>query len=220
MERILVTGEAGYIGTHLVGLLVSQGDFVRVLDNGTFGLSGLRPFYGLNRFEMQTGDIQITAHLRKAIGTIDKIVHLAGVVGNPACSFDKNICHEVNVVATRQIFNEAARGNVKNIVFASSYSVYGYGDDIFTEESRLNPVDYYSETKIKGEAIAQAYKDYLVMTLCRFSTVFGASRGMRFDLAVNAMTASAVNRGECMIHGGQQWRPSWFGFVTANWRSK
>ncbi|CRL46740.1 UDP-glucose 4-epimerase [Sodalis glossinidius str. 'morsitans'] len=174
MERILVTGGAGYIGTHLVRQLLSQGHFVRVLDNGTFGLSGLRPFYGLNRFEMQKGDIQITAHLRKSISTIDKIIHLAGIVGNPACSFDKDFCHEVNVVATRRIFDEAARGNVKNIVFASSCSVYGYGDDIFTEDSRLNPVDYYSETKVKGEAIAQAYKDDLVVTLCRFSTVFGA----------------------------------------------
>ncbi|WP_125933165.1 NAD(P)-dependent oxidoreductase [Candidatus Sodalis sp. SoCistrobi] len=205
MERILVTGGAGYIGTHLVEQLLSQGHFVRVIDNGTFGLSGLRPFYGFNRFEMQKGDIQITAHLRKAVNNIDKVVHLAGIVGNPACSFDKDICNEVNVVATKRIFDVAAKGNVKHILFASSCSVYGYGDEVFTEESKLNPVDYYAETKVKGEAIAQSYQDDLAVTLCRFSTVFGASRRMRFDLAVNGMTASAVNRGKCVIYGGQQW---------------
>lgn len=111
------------------------------------------------------------------------------------------------MVATQKLFDVAAKEKVKHILFASSCSVYGYGEDVFTERSKLNPVDYYSETKIQGEAIAQAYKEDMAVTICRFATVFGASRRMRFDLAVNGMTANAVNRRECIIHGGQQWRP-------------
>lgn len=111
------------------------------------------------------------------------------------------------MTATERLASVSVEAGISRFVFASSCSVYGYGDDVFTEESALNPVDYYAESKISGEEVIKQFSSDMVMTNCRFATVFGASRRMRFDLAVNGMTASALSDGVCHVHGGGQWRP-------------
>lgn len=138
---------------------------------------------------------------------MDTVIHLAGIVGNPACSYDKVTCQDINVTATQRLAAESAAYGVQRFIFASSCSVYGFGNTVFNEESPLNPVDYYSESKILGEECLGEFTADMALTTCRFATVFGASRRMRFDLALNGMTAAAVSEGVCAVHGGGQWRP-------------
>lgn len=207
MEKILVTGGAGYIGSHVVEILLQNDKQVRVLDNGMFGLGSLYPFYENTRFDLIKGDLRNMSDLKKSLKDVEGVIHLGGIVGNPACSFDKLTCQDVNVTATERLAGASAEAGISRFVFASSCSVYGYGDNLFTEESELNPVDYYAESKISGEEVIKQFSSDMIMTNCRFATVFGASRRMRFDLAVNGMTASARNEGICHVHGGGQWRP-------------
>lgn len=207
MEKILVTGGAGYIGSHVVEILLQNNKQVRVLDNGMFGFGALYPFYENTRFELVRGDLRNISDLKKSLKGVEGVIHLGGIVGNPACSFDKLTCQDVNVTATERLASASAEAGISRFVFASSCSVYGYGDALFTEESVLNPVDYYAESKISGEEVIKQFSSDMTITNCRFATVFGASRRMRFDLAVNGMTASALNDGVCNVHGGGQWRP-------------
>ncbi|MDP9568872.1 UNVERIFIED_ORG: nucleoside-diphosphate-sugar epimerase [Kosakonia oryzae] len=207
MDTVLVTGGAGYIGSHVVGILLNSGNIVRVLDNGMFGFQSLHPFGDNDHFELIKGDLRNISDIKRAVKGVHSIIHLGGIVGNPACSFDKLTCEDVNVTATLRLTELAAAAGVQRFIFASSCSVYGYGEQVFTEKSPLNPVDYYAESKIRGEEVLHDFMRDLTVTICRFATVFGASRRMRFDLAVNGMTASAVVEGICNVHGGSQWRP-------------
>lgn len=207
MRRVLVTGGAGYIGSHLVKFLLDKDYEVVVLDNGLFGYYSLDSFHQNENFTLVKGDIRIKEDILKSLDKVNTIVHLAGIVGEPACSFDKDIAHSVNVSSTKLLLECAVRKKVESFVFASSCSVYGYGKDPFTEESLLNPVDYYAETKISGEKIVESFQDEIDTTILRFATVYGLSRRMRFDLAVNVMSANAAVNGYLNINGGNQYRP-------------
>ncbi|WJV51977.1 NAD(P)-dependent oxidoreductase [Prodigiosinella aquatilis] len=207
MEKILITGGAGYIGSHVIEILLMNNKSVRVLDNGMFGLGSLYPFYENPNFELVEGDLRNISDIRKSVRNIDVVIHLGGIVGNPACSYDKLTCQDVNVTATERLAAASAEAGVRRFIFASSCSVYGYGTQVFTEESVMNPVDYYAESKIAGEEAIKQFTTDMIMSTCRFATVFGVSRRMRFDLAVNGMAASAFYEGVCHVHGGGQWRP-------------
>lgn len=188
-------------------ILLKNGNSVRVIDNGMFGFQSLYPFRESGQFELIKGDLRNISDIKRAVKGVHSIIHLGGIVGNPACSFDKQTCEDVNVTATLRLGELASAAGVQRFIFASSCSVYGYGEQIFTENSQMNPVDYYAESKIKGEEVLQEFSGDMTLTTCRFATVFGASRRMRFDLAVNGMTASAVTDSICNVHGGNQWRP-------------
>ncbi|QZN97434.1 NAD-dependent epimerase/dehydratase family protein [Symbiopectobacterium purcellii] len=207
MDKILITGGAGYIGSHVVEILLMNNKQVRVLDNGMFGLWSLYPFHENPNFELVEGDLRNISDIKKSVRNIDGVIHLGGIVGNPACSYDKLTCQDVNVIATERLAAASSEAGVSRFIFASSCSVYGFGTQVFTEDSALNPVDYYAESKIAGEEVLKKFKTDMIMSTCRFATVFGASRRMRFDLAVNGMTASALYDGVCHVHGGAEWRP-------------
>lgn len=205
--RILVTGAAGYIGSHLIPYLLRSQHDVVAIDSGMFGLGSLDPFLLSPRFKLIHGDLRDIQLIRKTVNNIDIVIHLAGLVGNSSCTYDKDLCDEINIKATKNLAEAAASNRVQRFIFASSCSVYGAGDGIFDEKSALNPVDYYAESKIQSEKDLDDYKDKFHLTHCRFATVFGASRRMRFDLAVNAMTANAIITGSINVYGGEQWRP-------------
>ena len=208
MSNILVTGGCGYIGSRLVEeLLNKQENKVVVLDSGIFGFDSLSEFLYSERFKLVKGDIRIKEDILKSLNQIDTIIHLASLVGEPSCVVDKDIAYDINVRGTRNLVECAVKKGVKNFIFASSCSVYGFGKDKFDEHSIPNPVDYYAELKLLSEKDLLNYKDKLNIIILRFCTVFGLSRRMRFDLAVNVMTASALNNGVINVYGGQQERP-------------
>ena len=194
-RRILVTGGAGYVGSHLTRLLLERGYRVRVLDKLAWGGEAIAEFAQAPRFELHRGDIRHIEDLVAALVDCSGVAHLAGIVGDPACEKDPDATFGVNLEATRAIVDVARYRRVERFVFASTCSVYGAAeDDWINEGSLLNPVSLYAETNLQSERIIlDALRDADTLpTVLRFGTVYGLSARMRFDLVVNIMTAKAV----------------------------
>jgi nucleoside-diphosphate-sugar epimerase len=126
----------------------------------------------------------------------DSVVHLAALVGFPACDrAGREMTWCVNVEGTRRVYESAARVGVRRLVYASSYSNYGRakGDTIVTEESLLFPQSLYAESKIAAERflLEQTSQGTVTPTCLRLATVFGVSPRTRFDLMVNQFTLEA-----------------------------
>ena len=136
------------------------------------------------------------------------VVHLAGIVGDPASMVDRKLTKHMNIVSTRMI-KEAVKGfGIPKFIFASSCSVYGASDNVSTERSKLKPLSPYAKSKIDSEReIMRDTFDEFHPTILRFATVFGHSRKPRFDLVLNLFTAQAFKKGSINVFGGNQWRP-------------
>ncbi len=213
MDKILVTGGAGYIGSLVVEKLLNKDYNVRVLDLMLFGDDALRPFRDNRNLEIVEGDIRHIRDLVYAIKDADAVIHLAGIVGDPACSVSEEATLSVNVEATKAIMEVCKHYGVDRIVFASSCSVYGASKMlVLNEGSFLNPLSLYAKTKIDSEQIILNHANYfdanrITPVILRFATAFGWSRRMRFDIVVNLLTAKAMIDKEITIFGGDQYRP-------------
>lgn len=205
---ILVVGGGGYIGSELVAQLLKDGESVRVLDKLVYGDDALKEFRGHPRLELIEGDATDLYVLTSAMYGASGVVHLAGLVGDPACAVDEDFTRHVNIFSTRMVKEVAKSLGVPRFVFASSCSVYGIADEVLDEKSELNPVSLYARTKIDSERelLAESTEDFNV-TILRFATVFGHSRRPRFDLVVNLFSAQAYVDGLLRVFGPSQWRP-------------
>lgn len=209
-KNILVIGGAGYIGSHLVRDLLDKGFRVRVLDSLMFGNHGIKEILGRPHFELVDGDFRNVQTLVTAMRDMDAVVHLGGIVGDPACSLDDDFTVDVNLTATTFVAEACKIFKIKRLIFASTCSVYGSseGGKVLTEESDLNPVSLYARTKIASERVLlQQVSEEFCPTILRFSTLFGLSPRPRFDLVVNVLTAKACKEKEINVFGGNQWRP-------------
>jgi nucleoside-diphosphate-sugar epimerase len=205
---VLVVGGAGYIGCHTVERLLAQGHRVRVLDRLMYGREPIAPFLANRNFELVEGDVTSITSLTAAMRDTSAVVHLAGLVGDPACAVDPEFTRHTNIVATRMAKEVAQSLGVHRFVFASSCSVYGVSDAEVDESSPLNPVSIYAQTKIDSEReLLFSVRDDFFVTILRFATVFGHSGRPRFDLVANLFTAQAFNDGVITVIGSQQWRP-------------
>jgi nucleoside-diphosphate-sugar epimerase len=205
---VVLLGGAGYIGCHAVDLLLEKGYHVRVLDRLMYGRSPIADFEGHPRFELIEGDVTDITKLTAALRNASAVVHLAGLVGDPACAVDQEFTRHTNVVATRMAKDVAQSLGVYRFVFASSCSVYGVSDDEVDESSALSPVSLYAQTKIDSEReLLLGVADDFFVTVLRFATVFGHSRRPRFDLVANLFTAQAMTEGTITVMGAEQWRP-------------
>lgn len=210
--RTLVTGGAGYIGSTLVAELLDRGTPVRVLDSLAVGTgSSLLHVWGREGFEFVAGDVREEAIRFAALDGVDTVVHLAAVVGDPACSRDPDTARAVNLGATRALLEEAKANGVGRFVFASTCSNYGKlvdGDAFATEDWDLRPVSLYAETKVGAELdVLAAGGPGFAPTCLRFATVYGTSPRMRFDLTVNEFSRDALLAEELVVYGEQFWRP-------------
>ncbi|MDQ6757249.1 MAG: NAD(P)-dependent oxidoreductase [Bacteroidota bacterium] len=210
--KVLVTGGAGYIGSVLVRQLLQKNYSVRVLDSLKFGGDALYDVMLHPNFEFIKGDIRSEADVDASLKGIDAIAHLAAIVGDPACKKYSDEANETNWKASKKLFEKAEKVGIKKFVFASTCSNYGKmanAKDFVTETSELRPVSLYAELKVKFEKfLLQEKKDSNISsTSLRFSTVYGFSPRIRFDLTVNEFTRNAVINGEQEIWGQQFWRP-------------
>jgi nucleoside-diphosphate-sugar epimerase len=205
---VLVIGGAGYIGSHTVDLLLEAGYPVRVLDRLMYGNHSLQPFLERRDFELIQGDATDITKLTLAMKGASAVVHLAGLVGDPACAVDESFTRHTNIVATRMAKDVAQSLGVCRFVFASSCSVYGVSEKEVGETDALNPVSLYAQTKIDSEnELLYSKRDDFFVTVLRFATVFGHSPRPRFDLVGNLFTAQAMTDGLITVIGPQQWRP-------------
>ncbi len=210
--KVLVTGGAGYIGSVLVRQLLNKGYSVRAFDSLKFGGDALYDVMLNPNFEFVKGDIRNAEEVENALKGIDAIAHLAAIVGDPACKKYSSEANETNWTGSIALFEAAEKAGVQRFVFASTCSNYGKMADpnsFVTETSPLNPVSLYAELKVKFEKyLLEEKKDSNICnTALRFSTVYGFSPRIRFDLTVNEFTRNATINGEQEIWGAQFWRP-------------
>jgi len=207
-ERILVVGGAGYLGSALVPMLLERGYSVRVLDSLLFGNGSLKPVERHSRFEMIQGDVRDIQTVVQAVKGIDAIIHLAAIVGDPACAENPHLAAEVNRAATRMLVDVARGHGIYRFLFASTCSVYGASDFLMDERAQVAPISLYAETKLDSEKILlDAANANFHPTILRLATLFGASPRLRFDLVVNLLTMRSVCKGKITIFNGEQWRP-------------
>ena len=211
-KKILITGGAGYIGSVLVRILLQKGYNVRVLDSLKFGGDALYDVSQHPNFEFMKGDLRNADDTKKALDGIDWVAHLAAIVGDPACSKFSDEAKEVNWDASLNLFEEAEKAGLERFVFASTCSNYGKMADpnsYVDENSELRPVSLYAELTVKFENyLLQDRKDAnICATALRFSTVYGFSPRIRFDLTVNEFTRNVCLTGEQEIWGPQFNRP-------------
>jgi len=211
LNKILVIGGAGYIGSVLVRKLLGKGYEVNVLDNFTYGKESLEKIKLNPQLKIIEGDTRHISYISEALQDVDAVVHLAEIVGDPACELDTRKTQEINYLATRTIALMCKHFQINRMVYASSCSVYGAskGNELLNEESELNPVSLYARMKIASEnALTEMKDENFLPTILRLSTVFGFSHRPRFDLVVNLLTAKAIKENKITIFGGDQWRPN------------
>jgi nucleoside-diphosphate-sugar epimerase len=207
-KTVLVVGGAGYIGSILVRRLLEQGYQVKVLDKLLYGPGAIQDILCHNRFQLIEGDCRNMKHVVQAVNGVGSIIHLAAIVGDPACELDHRTTSEINYAATRMLIEVAKGDGVRKLVFASSCSVYGATDDMVDETAPAQPISLYGRTKVESEqALMAAADENFQPTILRLATVFGHSYRPRFDLVVNLLTAKAYQEKLITIYNGQQWRP-------------
>ena len=208
----MITGGAGYVGSTLAPLLLGSGHQVRVLDHLAYGGESLLGVWCHPGFEFVRGDIRDRTTVRTAVAGRDAVVHLAAVVGDPACSRQPDLARTTNLDASLALIEESQHAGVGRFIFASTCSNYGKMKDAnqyVDEESELRPVSLYAETKVAVEIalLRSGRNNGWCPTPLRFSTVYGVSPRMRFDLTVNEFTMEMLTKKHLKVFGEQFWRP-------------
>lgn len=208
VEDVLVVGGAGYIGSVLTRQLLAAGYRVRILDLHLFGSGPIADLATHPRLEVMQGDFRSVEDVVRSMRGMDAVIHLAAIVGDPACAVDQDTTIGVNYGAAKMIAELAKANGISRFLFASTCSVYGASDEIIDESSSLNPVSLYATTKIDAErALMETADDVFRPTILRLATAYGWSHRPRFDLVANLISARAVTHGEFTIFNGEQWRP-------------
>jgi len=210
-QTVLVTGGAGYIGSVLIRLLLRRGMTVRTIDNMSFGGETLLGMLPDPKFTLITGDIRKPADLDQALDGVHSVVHLAAIVGDPACARDSELAVATNKNAAELLCNKAIKHGVRRFVFSSTCSNYGKmknAADMCREDSPLRPVSLYAELKVGFEDYLQTLtSDTFATVRLRFATAYGLSPRPRFDLTVNEFTRDLFLKKRLEVFGEQFWRP-------------
>ena len=213
--NVLITGGAGYIGSCVTEHLINSNHIVTCVDNLSFGKSNTQELLSYKNYSFINADINNFEEIRKIFkaNSFDAIIHLAAIVGDPACKIYSTLAKETNYHSTLHLINLAIEHNIEKFIFASTCSNYGKMDsktNFVDENSVLAPVSLYAELKVDIE-------DYILNkiektnsfspTILRFSTVYGLSARMRFDLTINEFCKDAYFKNELLVYGENFWRP-------------
>lgn len=183
MQKILITGGAGYIGNVLTRNLIKKDYNVTVLDNFAYKQnSSIIDLLKYDNFEIIDGDVRDSFLLSNLLKKNDVIIPLAGIVGAPACDKNKILATEINTTQIKSITKQLSKDQI--IILPVTNSGYGIGKkDIYCDEnSPLNPISHYGKTKVEAEKFILDVNNFVSL---RLATVFGLSSRMRTDLLVN-----------------------------------
>ena len=201
--KILVTGGCGYKGSVIIPDLLKDGHDVISFDSQWFG-DHLIDHKNLLNIK---GDIRDTKSI--PLDGVDSIIHLANIANDPSVDLNPTLSWEVNVLASNKIADKALKKGVKQIIFASSGSVYGIKNEPkVTEDLDLVPISTYNKTKMVAERVFLSYADKIQIHCVRPATVCGLSPRMRLDVSVNILTFQALKNRKITVFGGQQTRPN------------
>jgi nucleoside-diphosphate-sugar epimerase len=207
----LITGGAGYIGALASRELLATGRTVRVLDNLLHGQEAVAAALENLGVQVIRGDVCDGRAREAGLQNADEVVHLAAIVGDPACARDPSLARDVNIAGTRALVDDARDAGIQRLIFASTCSNYGRMDDPtvpVTEDGALRPVSIYAEQKVEIETLLlSAPHGSLSPTCLRFATVYGVAPRMRFDLTVNEFTRDLWADHSLEVFGEQFWRP-------------
>ena len=215
MKKILVTGGAGYVGSGLLRELLLNGYNVTCIDNLLFGGESLLDIWHNKNFTFYKCDINDNQKLDEIFlkNNFDGVIHLAAIVGDPACKLQPDLAIKTNFESSKNLLEKSKNSKVSKFIFASTCSNYGKMDDpeaYVDENSKLAPISLYAKLKVKFEKymLEEMKKlDGFHPTSLRFSTVYGLSPRMRFDLTINEFTKDLALGKELIIFGEQFWRP-------------
>lgn len=211
MSLFLVTGGAGFIGSHLVTTLLARGDQVRVLDNFATGKREHIDLYHGHAGVVE-GDVRDRALVERLMAGVDYVLHLAAVVSVPQSMRDPALTNDVNVNGTLNVLAAARKFNIKRVVFSSSCAVYGDNPELpLSERSITQPLSPYAASKLIGEVYCQTYyRAYGLPTVClRYFNIYGPRQDPNGDYAaVIPKFAQRLKAGQApLIYGdGQQTR--------------
>lgn len=199
MQKILVTGGAGYIGSILVPALLAEGHHVTVVDAFRYRQNSLMDCCHHAHFTVQRGDCRDESLMRGLVASADLIVPLAALVGAPACERDRVAAATINRDAIRMLCRLASPA--QRVIYPTTNSGYGIGEaeKFCTEETPLRPISLYGETKVDAERAVLERENSLTL---RLATVFGLSPRMRLDLLVNDFVYRAVNDRAIVVFEG------------------
>jgi len=178
--KYLVTGGAGFIGSHIVHTLLEQGNSVRVLDNFSTGkrenLDGLRGQFNGDRFEILDGDLRDASRVEEAVRGVEVIFHEAAFVSVPQSMEEPQTCFDVNITGTSRLFDAARAAGVRRAVVASSAAVYGESGALpLVEETLPQPLSPYAVSKRVKEMYAELFTGSfgLEVVALRYFNVYG-----------------------------------------------
>lgn len=194
--NILIVGGAGYLGGAVTDLLLNSSHNIKVYDNLLY-----EEIY-TKKVPFIYGDVRDYKALQPLLDWADEVIWLAALVGDQACALNPALAKEINTDTLSYLKN-----NFKGkIIFMSSCSVYGASNDILDENSTLNPLSHYAQTKIWSEDILKDTNSLIF----RLGTLFGLGDSfsrIRSDLVLNTLTMNAHATGKLNVFGGNQWRP-------------
>lgn len=207
MNKILITGGAGYVGAALTPYLLSKGHKVSVIDLMIYGNDVLKKNPNL---EIIKGDIRDQNLLNKLLPNHDVVIHLACISNDPSFELNPQLGKSINLDAFRPLVELSKKNKVKRFIYASTSSVYGIkSEKDVNENMSLEPLTDYSKYKVDCEIILNKYisEDFTPVTI-RPATVCGYSPRQRLDVVVNILTNLAYHKREISIFGGKQLRPN------------
>jgi UDP-glucose 4-epimerase len=198
-DKVLVTGGAGFVGSHTVDALMENGARAWVLDNLSSGsLSNLRRWSGDPNFHFVRGTVLNSNTVSRLVGKVDGVIHLAAVVSTEISLRNPALTHLVNVSGTLNVLNSGLKNQVQKIVFASSSSVYGDSKSAHVKETEPNnPLNPYGVSKLAAEKYCQAYnRSFGIKTVSlRYFNVYGERQSHSEYSGVVAIFANKLLNG-------------------------
>ncbi|MFX0087438.1 MAG: SDR family oxidoreductase [Candidatus Hodarchaeota archaeon] len=205
MEKILVTGALGYIGSKLLPYLSERGLFTLGYDTGFFKDCNLWPS------EDENVVLKDMRHVQKSdFDNIDAVIHLADISNDPFGNLDPEVIFKPTRLFSLKIAKICKQKQIK-FIFSSSCSIYGKAShSLLTETSNPNPQTPYSLNKLMIEQDLKKISDRTFSPIClRFATIFGPSPRMRFDIVINMFVGMALTTKQIILNSdGQAWRPN------------
>lgn len=204
--KILVTGGAGYVGSVVMPEIVKDGHYVKCLDRFFFGSEYLSQKQFEGKIELIRDDIRWFSP--KILEGVDVVMDLAALSNDPVGDLDPNKTFEINYLGRSRVARLSKLAGVKHYILASSASIYGQQENMVDENANVKPLTSYSKANRMAELDNLPLNDdNFIVTVLRFSSIYGLSPRMRFDLAVNSMALELFKTGKIVVKGKSNRRP-------------